>query len=169
MATADFYFNGNNIIIQCNEYDKMKDIYSVFSSKVSLSPQSFTFIYNGKNITDTESTFGELRNVIDKKRNKMNILVFPKDNCSSSDFIFEKVDGADEIMKDYAKMAILFALNKYPEDDYQKCILVSEKFEEKYKGYWNCSFIKDGDCATYYSDYFMKIRYGNYKIKIVKQ
>ena len=71
-------------------------------------------------------------------------------------------------MKDYAKMAILFAINKYPEDDHQKCLLVSEKFEEKYKGFWNCSFIKDGDSATYYNDYFMKIKYGNFTIKISK-
>ena len=85
------------------------------------------------------------------------------------DFIFiREVGSIDESMKDYAKMAILFAINKYPEDDYQKCLLVIEKFKEKYKGFWNCSFIKDGDSATYYNDYFMKIKYFNFIIKISK-
>ena len=168
MATVNFNFNGNNIIIQCNTYDKMKDIYSRFSTKACISSQSFIFLYNGKNVTNTESTFGELMNVVDKDRNKMNILASLKENCSSSDFIFEEEIGADESMKDYAKMAILLAINNYPEDDHQKCRLIMEKFEEKYNGYWSCSFIKIGDSSTYYQDYYLKIRYKDYTIKISK-
>ena len=50
----------------------MKDIYSRFSSKASLSPQSVIFLYDGKNVSDVESSFGELTNNFDKIRNKMN-------------------------------------------------------------------------------------------------
>ena len=71
-------------------------------------------------------------------------------------------------MKDYSKMAILFAMNEYPEDYHKKCLLIEEKFEEKYKGFWNCSVIKDGDASFYYHDFYMKIKYGNYTIKICK-
>ena len=168
MSTVNFNYNGNNIIIQCNAYEKMKDIYSRFSTKDCISPQSLLFLYDGKNVTNIESTLGELMNVVDKERNKMNILASLKENCSSSDFIFEKEIGADESMKDYAKMAILLAMNKYPDDDHEKCTLVIEKFEEKYNYYWDCSFIKDGDSSCHYQDYYMKIRYKNYTIKISK-
>ena len=53
----------------------MKDIYSRFSSKASLSPQSVIFLYDGKNVSDVESSFGELTNNFDKIRNKMNALI----------------------------------------------------------------------------------------------
>ena len=50
----------------------------------------------------------------------------------------------------------------------KKCLLIAEKLEEKYKGHWNCSVIKDGDASFYYNDYYMKIKYDNYTIKISK-
>ena len=86
----------------------------------------------------------------------------------SLEFVFEKEIGADESMKDFAKMAILLALNQHPNDDHEKCMLVMDKFEERYKGKWNCSFIKSGDSSCYFKDYSLKIRYGDYIIKISK-
>ena len=86
----------------------------------------------------------------------------------SYEFIIEKKVGFDKSMEDYAKMVILFAINTYPEDDYKKCLLMAEKFEEKYKGCWNSSFIKNGDTSFYYQDFYIKIKYGNYTIKLGK-
>ena len=169
MATVDFYFEGRNITIQCNKNDKMKQIFQRFLSKNSLSPNSVIFIYDGNNITNIESTFEKLLNIDDRNRNKMTILVSKENNYSSSQFIFEIEIGADKKMKEYAKMTILFAINESPEDDHKKCLLISEKFEEKYSGHWNCSVIKDGDAAFYYDDYYMKIKYGNYTIKIANK
>ena len=168
MTAVDFYFEGRNFTIQCNKDDKMMLLFQRFLTKISINPNSVIFLYDGNNITNTSLTFEKLLNIDDRTRNKMTILVSKVNNYSSSEFIFEKEIGADEVMKDYAKMAILFAINEFPQDDHKKCLLIIEKFEEKYKGHWNCSVIKDGDAAFYYNDYYMKIKYGNYTIKIGK-
>ena len=42
-------------------------------------------------------------------------------NSSSSQFIFVEEKGADESMKDFAKMTILLAIKEHPEDDHEKC------------------------------------------------
>ena len=88
---------------------------------------------------------------------------------SSSNFIFEKTRGTDKEMIEYAKMTILLACEDYPNDDYQKCDLVSTKFEEKYGGEWLTSFIKDGDVRFWYKGgVYLKLKYKDYNIKIAK-
>ena len=89
-------------------------------------------------------------------------------NSSSSQFIFVEEKGADESMKDFAKMTILLAIKEHPEDDHEKCLFVAKKFEDYYKGYWNCSFIKDGDDSFYFDGVNIKIKYEGYTIKIAK-
>ena len=91
----------------------------------------------------------------------------PQDN-SESEFIFEKEIGFDSSMKEYAKIVILQAIKEYPFDEHGKCIFVSEKFEESYGGNWSCSFIKSGDSSVIYYDFYGKIKYGDYSIKIAK-
>ena len=86
----------------------------------------------------------------------------------NSGFNFEEVIGADEKMIEYSKMVVLLAINEFPNDDYKKCELVSIKFEEKYGGCWGCSFLKNGDTCYVYQDYFIKLRYNDYIIKILK-
>ena len=71
-------------------------------------------------------------------------------------------------MKEYADMAILYAIQKYPDNDYEKCKIVSDKFEEKYGGYWAVSFIKSGSVVNVYYDYFIKVKYGGYLIRITR-
>ena len=170
MATAEFYFKGHNIAIQCNKYDRIKQLFQSFYMKTGTKPNSVTFLYNGGDITNEESTFEQLANIDDKYRNKMNILVANTLNNSSSQFIFEKVKGADESMKDFAKMVILLGMKEYPDNDGDKCNLILDKFEEHYEGHWSCSIIKNeyGESAFYQVGYFMRIKYGNYIIKIAK-
>ena len=69
---------------------------------------------------------------------------------------------------DYAKMSILFAFSEYPYDDYEKCRLIVEKFEEKYGPTWSCSLIEKGSQFCQYFTYFLEINYENYKIFIWK-
>ena len=92
-----------------------------------------------------------------------------KENLKSN-FIFEKIDGPNKSMKEFAKMVILLALEEYPnpENDWDKCLLVSQKFSEKYGGKWCASFIKEGDCTIWYDGYYFKIKYKDYTIKIGK-
>ena len=87
---------------------------------------------------------------------------------STSEFKFENCVGFDNSMKEFAQMTILLALKQYPKDDHEKCLLVIKHFEERYGGYWSCSFIKDGDCANHCLNYYVKIKYYNYTIKITK-
>ena len=171
MSIVDFYFEGKNLQIQCNKYDKMNQIFQKFYSKAGVNPNSIAFLYNGDNITNKDSTFDQLANIDDKRRNKMNILVSYLPYNSSSQFIFETVVGADESMKDFAKMVILLALKEYPDNDCynnNKCLLIVNKFHEHYGGYWCCSFFKEGESIFNYIDYFIRIRYDNYIIKIAK-
>ena len=90
---------------------------------------------------------------------------------TKSSFIFEKTEGVDDSMKEYAKMCILLSLEEFPssEDDWKKCKLVDDKFEEKYGNHWCSSFIKNGDVCFWYSGHYMKIKYKDYIIKIAKQ
>ena len=88
---------------------------------------------------------------------------------SKSSFNFIKVEEADKSMLEYAKMAILLALEDFPEDDWKKANKVAQKFEEKYGGYWCASFIKNGDVRFIYKDIYIKLSYKDYIIKIGRQ
>ena len=100
MTAVDFYFEGRNFTIQCNKDDKMMLLFQKFLTKISINPNSVIFLYDGNNITNTSLTFEKLLNIDDRTRNKMTILVSKVNIYSSSDFIFEKEIGADEVMKD---------------------------------------------------------------------
>ena len=121
-------------------------------------------------IKNEDSTFYQLANIDDKNRNKMNILVTNIPNNTSSQFVFEKAEGADDSMKDFAKMVILFSMNEYPDDDDAKTKLIVYKFEERYRGHWSCYLYKKdlGGAFFRYSTFFFWIRYGNYDIVIAK-
>ena len=168
MTEVEFYYKGQNIKIQCNQYEKMNEIFKKFSSKAGTNKDSFVFIYNGNIITNEELTFDELSNKEDKKRKKMNILVSKSIDSNFSQFVYEKCIIEDESMKDFAEMTILLALQKYPDDDVEKCLLIKEKFEEKYGGRWGASFIKNGDSVCHYYGAFIKVKYAGYMIKILK-
>ena len=84
----------------------------------------------------------------------MNILASNSLSNFPPQFIFLKCLGADESMKDYAKMAILFALQEHPNDYPEMCRIIAHKFDEKYGGYWSCSIAKEGGSCFRCYDYF---------------
>ena len=71
-------------------------------------------------------------------------------------------------MKDYAKMAILLAMQENPNDYPEMSKIIALKFKEKYGGNWFCSFVKEGGIYLCCFDYCLKIKYGDYKIAIAK-
>ena len=149
---------------------KWNNCFKNFIINLSLIQIRVFFLYNGQNITDNESTFEQLANQEDKNRNKMNILVYESsnDSSSSSDFIIETSNGeVDQSMKDYAKTTILSSIEKYPSNDYNKCALIKEKFEEKYGGVWGCCYFKEGDCIIT-NLICIKIKFNGHIIKIFK-
>jgi len=76
MVEVIFKYEGINTIIQCNINDKMKDIINIFLIKIGKNENdnNLLYIYNG-NIINYNLTFIEQANEIDRKRNKMNIIV----------------------------------------------------------------------------------------------
>ena len=71
----NFNYEGNIIPIKFKSNESIKEIYNKFCIKLSLNIKSLYFLYNGK-IIDEELTLDKVINSEDKKRNKMNILVF---------------------------------------------------------------------------------------------
>lgn len=74
MAEIEFIYNANKTTIQCNTYDKTKDIINKFLIKCNKKPNTLYFLYNGKEINE-DLTFIEIANQIDKKRNKISVIV----------------------------------------------------------------------------------------------
>ena len=77
MIEAIFNYNGNETFLQCNINDKLLDVCKKFSNKISVEINQLYFLYGGLDI-DKNLYCYELMNNIDKKRGKMNILVYDK-------------------------------------------------------------------------------------------
>ena len=69
MAEAKFTFEGQDIIIQCNKNQKMRDICTNLSTKINVGLNSLVFLYGGGQL-NLDKTFQELT-----KENRMSILV----------------------------------------------------------------------------------------------
>ena len=80
MAEVIFNYEGNNIKIQCNINEKMKDIISKFLIKINKKDTNITlyYLYNGNTI-NKELIFNDQANENDKNRKKMNIIVTNND------------------------------------------------------------------------------------------
>jgi hypothetical protein len=83
-------------------------------------------------------------------------------------FEFIHCISIDPYIEDYAKMAILFAFNECPNNDFEKCRLIVFKFQEKYGPTWSCSIIKEGNQYCQYFTYFLQIKFEDYTIYIWK-
>ena len=77
MAQIEFTYNGINTIIQCLLNEKLKDIIQRFKDKIELNNnKNLIYTYDGKIGINEDLTFEEISNNEDKKRNKMNVLVY---------------------------------------------------------------------------------------------
>ena len=170
MASVEFNYEGRSITIQCKNNDTLDKIIRQYLTKSQVDQNSVSFLYNGGLITNKSLTFNQLSNSYDKSRNKMNVLVTNSISKSSLEFKFLRVEGADESMKDYAKMAILLALQEHPDDNIKQCKLISEKFGSLYGGLWNCIKYKDGFGGYWigFNNYYIQILFGDYKFTILK-
>ena len=83
MKNVEFNYQGNQITIQCNENDLIKDICKKFASKINLDMKSLYFICGGEEINL------ELANTLDKKANKVSIMVYQNEPEVSSKKVFD--------------------------------------------------------------------------------
>lgn len=84
MSQVVFSYNGQNIIIQCNLYELIYEIFQKFSTKANKDLNSLYFLYNGDIISNQFITLDEIMNRDDKIRNKINILVQDNQNTYTS-------------------------------------------------------------------------------------
>ena len=70
MAEIIFIYDGQNITVQCNINQKMKDICINLSNKINADINSLTFLYGG-GILNLEKKYNEIT-----KENKITILVY---------------------------------------------------------------------------------------------
>ena len=82
MAKVEFNYKGKTIIIQCQEEEKMEEIFNKFVSKIELDINNIYFLYSGNKI-NSQLTFSEIINDIDKDRKIISIIV----NDLNSDII----------------------------------------------------------------------------------
>ena len=74
MAEIIFIYDGQNITIQCNINQRMKDICINLSNKINTDINSLTFLYGGR-ILNLEKKYNEIT-----KENKITILVYKNEN-----------------------------------------------------------------------------------------
>ena len=79
MSEVIFEYKGNRITIQCMKEERMRDICIKLSSKIDININNIYLLYNG-NIINMELKYKEIINKIDNDRNKMNILIYDKEN-----------------------------------------------------------------------------------------
>ena len=97
-AEVNFYFNGNDTIIQCNPNESMQNIVNKFLSKNGLKEnQNLCYLYNGENIGTDKLTFVQQAKKIDKQRNKMNIIVTSDDTNYDEELEKSKLISKDII------------------------------------------------------------------------
>ena len=91
MSIVSFSYKGSGTIIQCQENKKMRDIYNKFGNKVEQDINKLYFMYNG-DIIDMELNYKDIINEVDKKRNKINILVeeYKKEDINEKNKIISK-------------------------------------------------------------------------------
>ena len=165
MAEVEFNYKGSKIIIQCKENEIMKNICHSFIEKVKEDKNNIYFSYNGNagSKFDENLTFEKMINSEDKKRNKMNILVFEneikeeeevKDIIKSKDIICPICGESIKIdIKDY-KITLFECKNKHIIDN-----ILLDEFEntqnidnKKIK----CEICKNNDKSNSYNKIFYK-------------
>ena len=73
MAEVIFIYEGQQIIIQSNIEDKMKDIINKFKNKIKEGEKNLCYLYNG-DIINKEIVLNEI--IKDKNDKKINIIVY---------------------------------------------------------------------------------------------
>ena len=86
MTLIELSYNGNNIVIQCDINDKMKEIINKYILKTSIDKNSGIFLYSGNRI-DEELKLSEI--IEENKNEKIQILVNSLDNINNNKSIIK--------------------------------------------------------------------------------
>ena len=158
MTEVNFFYNGQNIIIQCNLYDVIYEIFQKLSMKTYIDLNSVCFLYNGKIIFNQYLTLDQIMNNDDKLRNKMNILIYDKNNTESS-----QTNINSELQK-YNDSLEIYPLTQtniiYSSNENIEYIVPSSYIENERNSAQNYSLINEIPSTSY--DYTQNKQYNNY-------
>lgn len=109
MFNIHFNYEGENLVIQCQKNEKMKEIFNKFIEKRRIDITSVYFIYSGNIIENDELILEQVINEVDKKRNEINVIVtnkkvdMPKSSLEKSEEIIcpECKEDANICFKNY--------------------------------------------------------------------
>ena len=86
MTILEFNYSGNITTIKGERNEKIEEIFNKFSVKSGENLNNLLFLYSGKAILEKNINLNSIMNQIDKKRNKMNILVIDKSKDEDLDY-----------------------------------------------------------------------------------
>ena len=92
MAQVIFQYNGITTTIECQENQKIFEIFKNFLNESNLNENEANYFYDGKQISefDKNSTFYEMANSFDKEKKKMDIIVLSNENENGKKLIKTK-------------------------------------------------------------------------------
>ena len=95
-VNAIFYYEGNSVIIQCTNTEKMSTIFKRFADKINSDVNDYNFYYNNLKI-ENDSTILKLNNnntsetaIIITVKNALKIIKCP--DCDCNDSIMKIID-----------------------------------------------------------------------------
>ena len=98
MAKVEFLYAVQNIDIYCKENDKLETIIQKFCQKVQKKKDNFLFLYDGR-VVETNLTFINLANSIDKTRKIISIIVDENDADNNALLIKENKELKEKLNK----------------------------------------------------------------------
>ena len=161
MTQVEFSYNGVSTIVQCNLNEKMKDIFQKFKEKAQVGNKNIFYSYDGKVGINEESTFEEVANSEDKRRNKMNVIVFENEFEVQKE---EKIKSKNIICpecKENIKMDIKdYKINLYDcKNGHRKENILLNEFEETQNidlSHIKCDICKKNNKSISYNNIFYK-------------
>ena len=147
----------------------MKGICKKFKDKTLIGNKILFYSYNGKVLTNKESTFEEIVNLQDKKRKKMNVIVFEKEFDIHQKDIIKSKNTICPYCKENIKMDIKdYKINLYECRHGHKIEnILLNKFEETQKVDLSniiCAICKNNNKSISYNNIFYKCLTCNDKI-----
>ena len=91
MVSIEFQFNGIPFQIQINPELPFKEAINKYLQKSSINPDSICFLANGKNINPEEAIINQMSE-LNKKNNKMKILIYSLDDKDKEPIIIKSKD-----------------------------------------------------------------------------
>jgi len=112
-AKVTFSFEGTDIWVQCLTTDKMKDICQKYVNKIKKDMKEFIFLYGG-NLVQFDLNFKEQASIIDRKYNKMKIVVYKNEDNKKLDEIISSTNSI-KARVDTIKLQIRFIVKNCSE------------------------------------------------------